>query len=90
MADVPPELKLRAEELKNVRVAGTLAKKSSSFPYGWSNRYCVLSGNFVLIYKSALDPAPKRVVCIDDCTATVRARVATGAAGRCRGVRTHC
>lgn len=74
MSSVPPELAIPADELKNVRVASTLAKRSSSFPFGWSSRYCVLSGNHLYVYKVALDAAPKKVLCIDECTVTVRRR----------------
>jgi hypothetical protein len=66
------ETLLKAEDLKNVRMAAWLSKRSSSFPHGWAQRYVVLSANLLYIYTQPLDAKPKRVVLVDDATATVR------------------
>jgi hypothetical protein len=72
------ETLLKAEELKNVRMAAWLSKRSSSFPHGWAQRYVVLSANLLYIYTQPLDAKPKRVVLVDDATATVRTRLDDG------------
>jgi hypothetical protein len=46
------ELNMKADELKNIRIADWLSKRSSAFPFGWHQRYVVLSGNFLFIYSA--------------------------------------
>lgn len=47
------EMNFRAADLKCVRLADYLIKRSGSFPYGWNRRYCVVSANFLLVYGNA-------------------------------------
>ena len=46
------ELNQKPDELKNVRYAGWLEKRSSSFPYGWNRRYVIISCNFIYVYSN--------------------------------------
>ncbi len=46
------ELSLKSGDLRNVRLADYLGKRSGAFPFGWSMRYVVLSGNFLFVYSS--------------------------------------
>jgi hypothetical protein len=44
------ELNVRADALKNVRLAAWLNKRSSSVLASWHQRFVVLSGNFLFVY----------------------------------------
>jgi hypothetical protein len=44
------ELMIKPGDLRNVRLADYLGKRSSAFPRGWNIRYVVLSGNFLFVY----------------------------------------
>lgn len=46
------ELLQKPTDLRNVRLAGYMRKKSSSFPGGWGKRYVVLSANFLYVFKA--------------------------------------
>jgi hypothetical protein len=56
------ELSVRAEELKNVRLAAWLSKRSGSWPNGWHQRFTVLSSNFLYIYGNTNVRAARRIV----------------------------
>lgn len=66
------ELLLRPEDLKNVRVASLLDKRSGRFPRPWRSRYVVLSSNFLFVYTGPHADRPCRVVCLDEATVAVR------------------
>lgn len=46
------ELVLKAGDLRNVRLADYISKRSSAFTHGWNIRYTVLSGNFLFVYST--------------------------------------
>lgn len=69
------ELQVAPRDLKSVRVAGYLQKRSGAFPYGFHSRYVVLSGNFLFLYATDADPKPKKVCCIDGATVAVSHRL---------------
>ena len=43
-------LTLKPDDLRSVRIANDLDKRSSAWPYGWGTRFVVLSANFVFVY----------------------------------------
>ena len=53
--------------------ASWLQKRSSGVSHAWNRRYCVLSGNFMYIFKSPSDEKPRRIICVDDAQITVGA-----------------
>jgi hypothetical protein len=46
-------LSLKPDDLRSVRLANDLEKRSSSWPYSWSKRFIVLSANFVFVFGSS-------------------------------------
>jgi len=68
------EMMLAPRDLKSVRLASYLYKRSGAFPYGWNSRYVVLSGNFLFLYSTESDTRPRKVCCIDGCTVAVSVR----------------
>ncbi len=44
------ELVLKPGDLRNVRLADYLGKRSGAFPHSWSLRYVVLAGNFLFVF----------------------------------------
>ena len=43
-------LTLKPDDLRSVRLANDLEKRSSAWPYGWGTRFTVLSANFIYVY----------------------------------------
>jgi len=46
-------LSLKPDDLRSVRLANDLDKRSSAWPYSWSKRFIVLSANFVFVFGSS-------------------------------------
>jgi hypothetical protein len=46
-------LSLKPDDLRSVRLANDLEKRSSAWPYSWSKRFIVLSANFVFVFGSS-------------------------------------
>ena len=46
-------LTLKPDDLRSVRLANDLEKRSSAWPYGWGTRFVVLSANFLYVYNTS-------------------------------------
>ena len=54
-------LTLKPDDLRSVRLANDLEKRSSAWPYGWGTRFCVLSANFIYVFGSkSVRPSAQR------------------------------
>ena len=53
-------LTLKPDDLRSVRLANDLEKRSSAWPYGWGTRFTVLSANVIYVFATKSVRCPPR------------------------------
>ena len=77
-------LTLKPDDLRSVRLANDLEKRSSAWPYGWGTRFTVLSANFIYVYATKTVRPSARARARERARARARERVRKRARERAR------